>query len=51
MRLYRAKKGLPYPLGVLLSKSLLQPQEPIRNSMTPAEKARVRALFANFPPY
>ena len=30
MRLCRAKKGLPYPLGVLLSKSLLQPQEPSR---------------------
>ena len=31
MRLCRARKGLPYPLGVLLSKSLLQPQEPSRN--------------------
>ena len=31
MRLCRAGKGLPYPLGVLLSKSLLQPEEPSRN--------------------
>ena len=31
MRLCRARKGLPYPLGVFLSKSFLQPQEPSRN--------------------
>ena len=31
MRLCRERKGLPYPLGVLFSKSLLQPQEPSRN--------------------
>ena len=31
MQLCRARKSLLYPLGVLLSKSLLQPQEPSRN--------------------
>ena len=40
MRLCRARKGLPYPLGVLLSKSFLKPQEPSRNSYDTRLKKR-----------
>ena len=49
MRLCRARKGLPYPLGVLLSKSLLQPQEPSRNRHDSRLKKPCKSPFRQFP--
>ena len=46
MRLSRARKGLPYPLGVLFSKSLLQPQEPSRNRHDTRLKKREKGPFS-----